>query len=133
MPAAKKSKSKKKRIVIFDTTLRDAEQCPGAAMSIEEKLKVAHQLARLRVDIIEAGFPYSSPGDFEAVQRIAGEVKGPTICGLTLCRLEAVDRTAEALKAGRRVRLHAFLSTSCLLYTSQSPRDRTRSRMPSSA
>ncbi len=112
MPAAKKSKSKKKRIVIFDTTLRDAEQCPGAAMSIEEKLKVAHQLARLRVDVIEAGFPYSSPGDFEAVQRIAREVKGPTICGLTLCRLEAVDRTAEALKAGRRVRLHAFLSTS---------------------
>jgi 2-isopropylmalate synthase len=111
MPAPKK-KSKKTRITIFDTTLRDAEQCPGAAMSGEEKLKVAHQLARLGVDVIEAGFPYSSPGDFDAVQRIAAEVKGPTICGLSLCRLEGIDRTAEAISAGKKVRLHAFLSTS---------------------
>ncbi|HUU54658.1 MAG TPA: 2-isopropylmalate synthase [Armatimonadota bacterium] len=112
MPAARKPRRTKTRIAIFDTTLRDAEQCPGAAMSGEEKLKVAHQLARLGVDVIEAGFPYSSPGDFEAVRRIVSEVKGPTICGLSLCRLEAVDSTAEALKAGKRVRLHAFLSTS---------------------
>ncbi len=112
MPAAKKSKSKKTRIKIFDTTLRDAEQCPGGAMTTEDKLKVAHQLARLRVDVIEAGFPYSSPGDFEAVQRIVREVKGPTIAGLSLCRPEAIERTAEALKVGRRVRLHVFLSTS---------------------
>ncbi len=114
MPAkrSKKSKRKKTRIAIFDTTLRDAEQCPGGAMSGDEKLLVAHQLARLGVGVIEAGFPYSSPGDFEAVQRIAAEVRGPTICGLSLCRLEGIDRTAEALKAGRRVRLHAFLSTS---------------------
>jgi 2-isopropylmalate synthase len=112
MPVKRKSAGTKIRIVVFDTTLRDAEQCPGAAMTTEEKLKVAHQLARLGVDVIEAGFPYSSPGDFEAVRRIAAEVKGPTICGLSLCRLEAIDRTAEALKAGTRVRLHAFLSTS---------------------
>jgi 2-isopropylmalate synthase len=98
--------------MIFDTTLRDAEQCPGAAMTGEEKLQVAHQLARLGVDVVEAGFPYSSPGDFEAVQRIAAQVKGPTICGLSLCRIEGIDRTAEALQAGKKVRLHAFLSTS---------------------
>jgi 2-isopropylmalate synthase len=107
-----KTRKTKTKIFIFDTTLRDAEQCPGGAMSGEEKLNVAHQLARLGVDVIEAGFPYSSPGDFEAVQRIASEVRGPIICGLSLCRLEGVDRTAEALKAGKRVRLHAFLSTS---------------------
>jgi len=112
MPAPKKSKSKKTRIAIFDTTLRDAEQCPGGAMTTEEKLKVAHQLARLGVDVIEAGFPYSSPGDFDAVQRIVKQVKGPTIAGLSLCRPDAIDRTAEALKIGKRVRLHVFLSTS---------------------
>jgi len=112
MADAKKSKRNKTRIAIFDTTLRDAEQCPGAAMTTEEKLKVARQLVRLGVDVIEAGFPYSSPGDFEAVQRIAREVKGPIITGLSLCRPEGIDRTAEALKAGKRVRLHVFLSTS---------------------
>ncbi len=112
MPVARKSVSTKTKIHIFDTTLRDAEQCPGGRMTVDEKLKVAHQLARLGVDVIEAGFPYSSPGDFEAVQRIAREVKGPTIAGLALCRLECIDRTAEALKAGKRVRLHVFLSTS---------------------
>jgi 2-isopropylmalate synthase len=112
MPAARKSKSRKTRIAIFDTTLRDAEQCPGGAMTTEEKLKVARQLARLGVDVIEAGFPYSSPGDFDAVQQIVREVKGPTIAGLSLCRPEAIDRTAEALKVGRKVRLHLFLSTS---------------------
>jgi 2-isopropylmalate synthase len=109
---ATKRTSTKTRIAIFDTTLRDAEQCPGAAMTGDEKLTVARQLARLGVDVIEAGFPYSSPGDFEAVQRIAAEVTGPTICGLSLCRQESIDRTAEALKAGKKVRLHAFLSTS---------------------
>jgi 2-isopropylmalate synthase len=112
MAASAKSTSKKDKIIIFDTTLRDAEQCPGGKMTGEEKLNVAHQLARLGVDVIEAGFPYSSPGDFEAVQRIAKEVKGPTIAGLSLCRPEAIDRTAEALQAGKRVRLHVFLSTS---------------------
>jgi len=112
MTAPSKSKQKKTRIIIFDTTLRDAEQCPGASMTGEEKLKVAHQLARLGVDVIEAGFPYSSPGDFQAVREIARRVKGPVIAALSLCRPEAIDRTAEALRGGRRVRLHVFLSTS---------------------
>jgi len=102
----------KTRVAIFDTTLRDAEQSPGGRMTTPEKLKVAHQLARLGVDVIEAGFPYSSPGDFEAVQRIVKEVRGPVIAALSLCRPEAIDRTAEALKGGKRVRLHCFLSTS---------------------
>jgi len=110
--AATKPKGNKTRIAIFDTTLRDAEQCPGGKMTGPEKLQVALQLARLGVDVIEAGFPYSSPGDFEAVRQIVREVKGPTITGLSLCRIEGVERTAEALKGGRNVRLHCFLSTS---------------------
>ena len=112
MPAKKKPKGKKTRIAIFDTTLRDAEQTPGASMTTQEKLKVAHQLARLGVDVIEAGFPYSSPGDFEAVSLIAKRVKGPTICGLARCRPEDIDATIAALSGGRRVRLHTFIGTS---------------------
>jgi len=107
-----KTSEKRQKIYIFDTTLRDAEQCPGASMTAEEKLKVAHQLARLGVDVIEAGFPYSSPGDFEAVRKIVKEVKGPAIAGLARCLPEDIDRTAEALKGGRRVRLHTFVGTS---------------------
>lgn len=110
--ATPRKQTSKIKIAIFDTTLRDAEQCPGASMTGEEKLKVAQQLARLGVDVIEAGFPYSSPGDFEAVRRIVREVRGPAIAALSLCRPEAIDRTAEALKGGKRVRLHVFLSTS---------------------
>ena len=75
---------KKKRILIFDTTLRDGEQCPGASMNLREKLEVARQLARLKVDVIEAGFPVTSDGDFQAVQTIAREIKGPIIAGLAL-------------------------------------------------
>ena len=112
MAVSRKRAAIKTRIAIFDTTLRDAEQCPGGRMTTEEKLKVAKQLARLGVDVIEAGFPYSSPGDFDAVQRIVREVKGPTIAGLSLCRPDCIDRTAEALGGGKRVRLHVFLSTS---------------------
>jgi 2-isopropylmalate synthase len=99
-------------IRIFDTTLRDGEQSPGASMNIEEKVMIAKQLARLNVDIIEAGFAYSSPGDFEAVRRIAQEVEGPTICSLARARPEDVDRAWEALKGGPKVRIHTFLSTS---------------------
>jgi len=73
------------RVLIFDTTLRDGEQCPGASMNLREKLEIARQLARLKVDIIEAGFPVISDGDFEAVHTIASEVKGPVICGLARC------------------------------------------------
>jgi 2-isopropylmalate synthase len=99
-------------IRIFDTTLRDGEQSPGASMNVEEKIMVAKQLARLGVDIIEAGFAYSSPGDFEAVRRIAQEVEGPTICSLARARPEDIDRAWEALKGVPKVRIHTFLSTS---------------------
>ena len=99
-------------IRIFDTTLRDGEQSPGASMNVEEKVMVAKQLARLGVDIIEAGFAYSSPGDFEAIRRIANEVEGPTICSLARARPEDIDRAWEALKGAPKVRIHTFLSTS---------------------
>jgi 2-isopropylmalate synthase len=99
-------------IRIFDTTLRDGEQSPGASMNVEEKVMVAKQLARLGVDIIEAGFAYSSPGDFEAVRRIALEVEGPTVCSLARARPEDIDRAWEALKGAPKARIHTFLSTS---------------------
>ena len=99
-------------IRIFDTTLRDGEQSPGASMNVEEKIMIAKQLARLKVDIIEAGFAYSSPGDFEAVRRIAGEIEGPTICSLARARPEDIDRAWDALKGAPKVRIHTFLSTS---------------------
>jgi 2-isopropylmalate synthase len=99
-------------IRIFDTTLRDGEQSPGASMNVEEKIMIAKQLARLNVDIIEAGFAYSSPGDFESVKRIASEVEGPTICSLARARPEDIDRAWEALQGAPRIRIHTFLSTS---------------------
>jgi 2-isopropylmalate synthase len=99
-------------IKIFDTTLRDGEQSPGCSMNIEEKLMVARQLARMKVDIIEAGFPVASEGDFEAVRRIAQEVKGPVICGLARTTDKDIDRAAEAIKPAGRGRIHTFLATS---------------------
>ena len=99
-------------IRIFDTTLRDGEQSPGASMNIEEKLLVAKQLARLKVDIIEAGFAFSSPGDFEAVHRIAQEVEGPVVCSLARAKPEDIDRAWEALKGAPKCRIHTFLSSS---------------------
>ena len=89
------------KVIIFDTTLRDGEQAAGAAMTLDEKLEIARQLERLRVDVIEAGFAASSPGDFLAVQTIAREVRTPTICSLSRCVPEDVDRAAEALKGSR--------------------------------
>lgn len=101
------------KVIIFDTTLRDGEQCPGASMTVRQKLEVARQLARLNVDIIEAGFPIASPGDFEAVKTIAAEVKGPIIAALARCVAADIDRAAEALApAGERARIHVFLATS---------------------
>lgn len=101
------------RIIIFDTTLRDGEQCPGASMNLRAKLEVARQLARLGVDVIEAGFPVISQGDFEAVKTIAHEVKGPIICGLARCVPADIDAAGAALKpAGKRGRIHVFLATS---------------------
>src|SRR5437773_3274491 len=87
---------KNDRIIIFDTTLRDGEQCPGASMNSREKLEVARQLARLKVDVIEAGFPVSSEGDFSSVQTIAREVKGPIIAGLARCVPKDIDAAGAA-------------------------------------
>jgi 2-isopropylmalate synthase len=104
---------KKNRIVIFDTTLRDGEQCPGASMNLREKLEIARQLARLKADVIEAGFPASSEGDFLSVRTIAREVRGPVICGLARCVAKDIDAAGAAVKpAGRRGRIHVFLATS---------------------
>ena len=101
------------RIRIFDTTLRDGEQCPGASMNLREKLEVARQLGRLNVDIIEAGFPVISDGDFQAVQAIAREIKGPVIAGLARCVPQDIDAAGAAVKAaGKRARIHVFLATS---------------------
>ena len=108
-------RAKKDRVVIFDTTLRDGEQSPGASMGQQEKLQVAKQLARLKVDIIEAGFPIASPGDFDAVRDIAEQVKGPRIAGLARCRKQDIERCAEAVApAGNRARIHVFLATSAI-------------------
>jgi len=106
-------------ITIFDTTLRDGEQSPGASMNVEEKVLIARQLARLGVDVIEAGFAFSSPGDFEAVRRIANEVEGPVICSLARAKPGDVDRAWEALKGGHKVRIHTFISTSDIHLTHQ--------------
>src|SRR6476469_1304258 len=101
------------QILIFDTTLRDGEQCPGASMNLREKLEVARQLARLKVDVIEAGFPVISDGDFASVQTIAREIKGPIIAGLARCVPRDIDAAGEAIKpAGKRARIHVFLATS---------------------
>jgi 2-isopropylmalate synthase len=100
------------RIIIFDTTLRDGEQSPGASMNIEEKLEVARQLARLGVDVIEAGFPISSQRDFEAVYRIAEEVPGPTIAGLCRANEKDIMAVAEAVAPAARKRIHTFIATS---------------------
>ncbi len=102
-------------IIIFDTTLRDGEQCPGATMNVEEKLIIAKQLARLGVDVIEAGFAFASPGDFEAVQKVAkivGTEDGPVICSLARAIKADIQAAAEALKPAAHARIHTFISTS---------------------
>lgn len=101
-----------KKIEIFDTTLRDGEQSPGASMNVEEKLTLAKQLARLGVDIIEAGFAFSSSGDFEAIKTIGNEVEGPIICSLARAREEDIKTAWEALKDVPKKRIHTFHSTS---------------------
>jgi 2-isopropylmalate synthase len=103
------------RIIIFDTTLRDGEQCPGATLNVEEKLIIARQLARLGVDVIEAGFAFASPGDFEAVQKIAktvGTETGPVICSLARAIKADIEAAAQALKPAVHGRIHTFISTS---------------------
>src|SRR5437879_3468420 len=102
------------RLIIFDTTLRDGEQSPGASMNLAEKVEIAHALQELGVDIIEAGFPIASPGDFEAVQAIAQQVQGPTICGLARCNNDDIDRAWQALREAPRPRINVFLATSSI-------------------
>src|SRR5436190_23888895 len=106
------AKSDKDRVVIFDTTLRDGEQCPGATMTHEEKLEVASLLDDMGVDIIEAGFPIASNGDFEAVSAIAKQVKNAVVCGLARAGFKDIDRAGDALRHAQRRRIHTFISTS---------------------
>src|SRR6476646_1865632 len=105
-------KSEADRVVIFDTTLRDGEQSPGATMTHEEKLEVAEVLDQMGVDIIEAGFPIASEGDFAAVHEIAQRTKNSVVCGLARAAFKDIDRCAEAIKPAPRRRIHTFLSTS---------------------
>ena len=103
------------RVLIFDTTLRDGEQSPGATLNVDEKLTIAQQLARLGVDIIEAGFPFASPGDFEAVQKIADRVgteDGPTICGLARATQQDIKAAGNAIAPAAKGRIHTFIATS---------------------
>ena len=113
------------RVIIFDTTLRDGEQAAGAALSVQDKLDIAKQLEKLGIDVIEAGFPISSPGDFEAVQLIAREIKKSSVCALAHANTEAIDRAWEAVKKAKKPRIHIFLSASDihLLYQLKKTRD----------
>lgn len=100
------------RLIIFDTTLRDGEQAPGIALTADEKLVIATQLAKLKVDVLEAGFAAASPGDFDAVAKIAANVRGPVLASLARAHPDDIDQAAEALKAAGRFRIHVFMSTS---------------------
>ena len=102
----------KNRVIIFDTTLRDGEQSPGASMNVAEKLRLATQLEKLGVDVMEAGFPAASPGDFEAVQAISKKIRGVQIAGLARTSVEDIKRAWEAIKEAAHPRLHTFIATS---------------------
>ena len=100
------------QVLIFDTTLRDGEQAPGASMSISEKLEVAKQLARLGVHVIEAGFPVSSPAQFDATKLVAEQIQGPVICGLARANEKDIDAAGKALAPAKKRRIHTFIATS---------------------
>ena len=100
------------QLIVFDTTLRDGEQSPGASMTRDEKVRIARNLERLHVDVIEAGFPIASPGDFEAVRAVAQEIKDSTVCALARAIVRDIDRAAEAIKPARSGRIHTFIATS---------------------
>ena len=102
------------KLIIFDTTLRDGEQSPGASMTKDEKVRIARQLERLKVDVIEAGFAASSNGDFEAISAIAQVIKDSTVCSLARANDRDIGRAAEALKAANSKRIHTFIATSPL-------------------
>ena len=106
------TRTEQDRVLVFDTTLRDGEQSPGISLNRQEKLEIAHQLARLGVDVIEAGFPITSPGDFESVQAIAREVEGPVICGLARTSKQDIDAAWNAVRDSERPRIHTFIATS---------------------
>jgi 2-isopropylmalate synthase len=112
------------RVHIFDTTLRDGEQSPGISLNTAEKVEIAHQLARLGVDVIEAGFPITSPGDFEAVQEISRRVEGPIICGLARTHKADIDAAWGAIREAQRPRIHTFISTSDIHIEHQLKTDR---------
>jgi 2-isopropylmalate synthase len=118
------TKSDANRVHIFDTTLRDGEQSPGISLNTAEKVEIAQQLARLGVDVIEAGFPITSPGDFEAVQEISRRVEGPTICGLARTHKADIDAAWGAIKEAARPRIHTFISTSDIHIEHQLQTDR---------
>src|SRR6476646_4967922 len=100
------------RLIIFDTTLRDGEQSPGASMTKDEKLRIARQLEKMRVDVIEAGFAAASPGDFEAIRSVAEMVKDSTVCSLARANENDVRKAGEAIKPARSGRIHTFIATS---------------------
>src|SRR5579864_6454871 len=116
MSAASEPKSTTKatndRVVIFDTTLRDGEQSPGASMNLDEKIKIALLLEEMGIDVIEAGFPIASNGDFEAVREIAKLVKTSTVCGLARAGRVDIDRAWDAVQHAQRPRIHTFIATS---------------------
>ncbi len=101
-------------LIIFDTTLRDGEQSPGASMTREEKVRIARQLEKMRVDVIEAGFPAASEGDFEAVRAVANAVRNSTVCGLARALERDIDRAGEALRGAGSARIHTFIATSAI-------------------
>src|SRR5258707_4745359 len=100
------------RVVIFDSSLRDGEESPGASMNLEEKIRIALQLEEMGVDVIEAGFPIASNGDFEAVREVARQVRGSTVCGLARAARGDIDRAWEAVQHASRAGIHTFISTS---------------------
>lgn len=102
------------KLIIFDTTLRDGEQSPGASMTKEEKIRIAKQLERMKVDVIEAGFAASSNGDFDSIQTIAGLIKDSTVCSLARANDKDIQRAADALKPADHFRIHTFIATSPL-------------------
>src|SRR5919106_790044 len=112
MAGADVRRSEQAQVIVFDTTLRDGEQSPGATLTSDEKLEVADALVELGVDVMEAGFPAASPGDFEAVRAIANRVKGVTVAGLARCNEGDIERAAMAVKGAESSRIHTFIATS---------------------
>src|SRR3979490_1576747 len=104
--------SERDRVIVFDTTMRDGEQSPGSSMSLQEKLELAKILEDMKVDVIEAGFPIASNGDFEAVQKVAGLIQESIVGGLARANPADIERCAEAVRGAKRGRIHTFISTS---------------------